>query len=168
MKLVKVGVLKITGHKLPCPRIPQTTAAKQALADKMRHSPTKSEAKLVRMLADGGYRFKPQHLMFGYIADVFFPGRFWIVELDGRWHSTPKDKERDAAFLSKGIRTLRIASSRMFTEPAFVLREIEQTVRPLSVKKTKAAKKRKRQRSATSGLYRDPTYQDFLRATSGL
>lgn len=145
MKVVKVGVTKIAGHRVK-EVVPLDTEAKIKLANRMRKNPTKSERRLCERLAAKRYRFMFQHLMFGYIADFYFPGRKWIVELDGEWHRPEKDAHRDRVFENKGIKTLRIPASAMFTEPKMVVREIEQTVRP---GKCRHPKKRERVRKLT-------------------
>ena len=142
MKIVKVGSTKITGHSVKNP-ILLDGESKVKLAEKYRNNPTQSEQRLCDMLDEAGYKYKFQALMFGYIADFYFPLRSWIVELDGkRWHNEQKDAERDAAFAKKGIKTLRIPSSAMFSEPKMVLKEIETTLHLKAKSKKKKHRKR--------------------------
>lgn len=138
MKVVKVGSTKLKGFPVKDVK-PVNTEAKIRKAEQMRKNPTRSEERLRGMLASKGYKFQFQHLLYGYIADFYFPGRKWIVELDGGWHNRDKDAERDRRLLEKGFKTLRIPSSAMFTEPKIVMREIEQTVKPVRCRKKKQA-----------------------------
>lgn len=165
MKVVKVGVTRLTGHRVSTFQIPATTEGKRKLADKLRNDPTKSEALLSAMLDKAKIKFKSQKVMFGYIADFYFPGCPWIVELDGKRHDKVRDQHRDEVFLRHGIRTLRIASSRMFTEPDLVLTEIKATIMPRRQKTKRTART-----AATSPkrIKTDTALQDFRFMTAGL
>lgn len=134
MKIIKVGSNGFKGY--PVKEVKHwNTDAKIAQANRMRKNPTKTERIVRDMLARKHFRFEFQYLLHGYIADFYFPGRQWIVELDGGWHNSEKDAERDRHLLSKGIKTLRIPSNAVFIDGAkMVLKEIIATVKPAKVK----------------------------------
>ena len=99
---------------------------KQAFAKNLQENPTKSEQILKNSLIKGGYSFKFNEILFGYIPDFYFPSKKKIVELDGKqFHNLEQDKRRDSYFAEKGIQTFRIRSRRVFTDLRQVLRSID-------------------------------------------
>ena len=160
MNVIKVGTTKLTGHSLKKPDLTN----KKKLAEKFRNNPTKSEKRLCEMLGAAGISFKFQHVLHGYIADFYFPDRSWIVELDGYWHDIDKDNLRDEALRKKGIRTLRLKSKTLFSEPAIALREIVETLRL-----TTQTKRKKRNRRLTErGSSVDSLHAEFMFITQGI
>lgn len=92
----------------------------------LQAQPTASEALLRQALLDKGYQFTFNEPLLAYIPDFYFPQYSKMVELDGKWcHSRTKDRQRDAFYYSHGIRTLRIASYRVFRDIGNVLNAIE-------------------------------------------
>jgi very-short-patch-repair endonuclease len=165
MKIIKVGSTKLTGHVVREP-IDLSVAGKIKLAERFRNKPTESERLLNNLLIKDGVKFKFQHILHGYIADFFFPGKNYIVELDGsRWHNADKDADRDANLLRKGIRTLRIPSQAMFTEPAIVLREIKEV---LKIKKARKARRKARRHAVAAQKRADRLQNEFMFATEGI
>ncbi len=88
---------------------------KRDFAKKLRHAQTSVETALWRELRDrrmGGWKFRRQVPIEGYIADFVCLDARLIVEVDGPVHSEPeqqlKDVERDAALARHGFRTLRL------------------------------------------------------------
>lgn len=150
MRIIKVGSTKLVGYSITKPFL----GDKKKLADSFRNNPTPSERRLRGILEAGGFIFKFQHPLHGYIADFYFPTRSFVVELDGARHDVDKDADRDAALLNKGIRTLRIKSSAMFSEPSLVLREIIETLK-LNRHNKSRSRKRHRKKEASLGKYHD-------------
>ena len=82
----------------------------------MRQVPTDAEAKLwraLRLQRLGGYRFRRQYTVAGYILDFYCPACRLAVELDGGQHSDPAqleyDRRRTARLNEMGIRVLRFS-----------------------------------------------------------
>jgi very-short-patch-repair endonuclease len=70
--------------------------------------------------------FRRQQVISGFIADFYCASAQMAIELDGSVHDGQcvEDDERDRAFATKGIRTMRIISERVRTELLVVLEEI--------------------------------------------
>ena len=103
--------------------------AKLELAKRFRRNPTPDERVLwnaLRSNALAGLHFRRQQVIGGFIADFYCAIAQLAIELDGAVHAgqIEEDDERDRAFSSKGIRTMRIASERVRSELGLVLREI--------------------------------------------
>jgi very-short-patch-repair endonuclease len=99
------------------------------LARQFRKNPTPDEHTLWNALksdALAGLHFRRQQVIDGFIVDFYCAGSQVAIELDGAVHSgqTAEDAERDRALAAKGIRTIRILSSRVASELAVVLEEI--------------------------------------------
>ena len=95
-------------------------------AKRMRHEPVTMEALFwspVRNRKLGGYKFKRQHPIEGYIADFVCLERKLIVELDGPFHAARKgyDAARDARLNSLGYRILRFTNEDLAGDPAVTL-----------------------------------------------
>ena len=80
----------------------------------MRHEPTDAEKKLWSRLRDrrlGGFKFRRQVPLGGYIVDFFCDERNVAVELDGGQHNDPvgasRDAGRDEALRELGVQVLR-------------------------------------------------------------
>lgn len=164
MRIIKVGSTKLIGYSISKPFL----ADKKKLADSFRNNPTPSEKRLREMLEAGGFIFKFQHPLHGYIADFYFPTRCYVVELDGARHDADKDAYRDEALRKKGIRTLRIKSSAMFSEPALVLREIVETLKLNRHHRKASLRKRPPKKKATKRQRPDRLHQEFMFATEGI
>ena len=63
----------------------------------------------------GGLRFRRQHPIGPYVADLFCPSARLVVELDGYFHSDParirRDEARTAWLRAAGYRVLRFRDS---------------------------------------------------------
>lgn len=87
--------------------------AKIAKSRAMRKALTPPEARLwlaLRPLRAQGYHFRRQHPFHGYFLDFVCLSRGLVVEVDGASHEhrAEWDRQRDAALLANGLRTLRI------------------------------------------------------------
>lgn len=84
-------------------------------AREMRSEPTHAEARLWRLLRRkqlGGFRFRRQHAIRGYILDFYCPEAKLAIELDGGQHAedderVAHDDRRDQFLVAAGIRVLR-------------------------------------------------------------
>lgn len=78
------------------------TRAEEAFAYRLGRSRLKS------------WPFLRQEVVLGYILDFYFPTVGVCVEIDGGYHNTPeqveRDNHRDAALLRNGITTIRITN----------------------------------------------------------
>jgi very-short-patch-repair endonuclease len=79
-----------------------------------------------------GVKFRRQAIILGWIVDFYCPAQGLVVEVDGLDHQRPlkkaKDAERDKVMRARGLRILRIDSSRVLSQMPSVLEEIRQMV----------------------------------------
>jgi very-short-patch-repair endonuclease len=82
----------------------------------MRHEPTDAEKRIWSRLRDrrlGGFKFRRQVPIGGFIVDVYCMECELAVELDGGQHLEPSaatyDQRREQALASVGIRTIRFS-----------------------------------------------------------
>lgn len=89
------------------------TARKVELARSLRAQATKEEQVLWQELRErklGGFKFRRQHIIAGYIVDFYCPETRLAVEVDGAVHDVRKeyDRKRKAALEALGVRVVRI------------------------------------------------------------
>jgi adenine-specific DNA-methyltransferase len=108
----------------PSPRL-------KTFARRMRREPTDAERKLWHLLRDrrlGGFKFRRQHPVGGYILDFFCMEKMLSVEADGGQHYDPQglayDQRRSSVLTEHGIRTLRLSDYDILTDPDAVARTI--------------------------------------------
>jgi very-short-patch-repair endonuclease len=94
-----------------------------------RQSPTSAEAALwgdLRRRAVGGFRFRRQHIIAGYIVDFYCPGLRLAIEVDGGVHDTQRelDERRTRHLAQLGVTVLRVPNARVFSEPDAVVGHI--------------------------------------------
>jgi very-short-patch-repair endonuclease len=101
-------------------------------ASRMRSKPTPSESALwecLRLKRLGGFRFRQQAIVFGFIADFYCPRCKLVVEVDGECHLDEqvraRDEMRTAKFATAGILVLRFTNEQVSLDLDIVLREIE-------------------------------------------
>jgi len=105
---------------------------KIALATRMRKQPTPAERKLREYIGGSltGCRCKCQSVLYGWIADFWFPSRRLIVEADGGYHTDAAqqqyDLNRDVALAKRGILTVRFPNEEILRSPAIVATRIRQ------------------------------------------
>lgn len=110
----------------------QTAAPwKYEKAAEMRANPSPGEAALWAELKYGlhGFRFEPQFVLYGYIADFYCEAARLCVEVDGGHHLSPKrarhDEKRDRILRDcYGVKTLRVADCRCLRALPGVMEEI--------------------------------------------
>jgi very-short-patch-repair endonuclease len=97
----------------------------------MRAEPTDAERKLwnlLRFKALGGYRFRRQRPVAGYILDFYCPAVRLAVELDGGQHSDGDqamcDQIRSARLNELGVRVVRFWDDEVLKHPEAVAEQI--------------------------------------------
>lgn len=103
----------------------------------MRAAPTPAEAALwaiLRRRALGGWKFRRQHPMVGYVVDFFCWDLMLAVEVDGGYHDGQREKdERRARHLGEvGVRVIRVRNEDVLRDPGGVARSIEAVCRRLA------------------------------------
>jgi uroporphyrinogen-III synthase len=100
------------------------------LARSLRKQETWAEKLVWRWLRDrrfNGYKFRRQHPFGAYYLDFFCEEAALNIELDGRQHGFPDqrqhDTEREAFLQSRGIKTLRFWNSRLRRD-AQIIRDV--------------------------------------------
>ena len=98
--------------KLPFTK-PGAAPEKLVLARAMRRAPTPGEALLFAQLRDrrlGGWKFRRQAVVAGYIVDFLCPALRLAVEVDGLIHERQRieDRERDDHLAARGLFVLRV------------------------------------------------------------
>ena len=101
----------------------------------MRHEPSKAEAKLWEVLRDrklGGFKFRRQVPIAGYIVDFYCPARQIVIEIDGESHFSEQgkqyDQQRDAYLQGVGLRVLRFTNTQVMQELEGVFTMIQKAV----------------------------------------
>lgn len=93
-----------------------------------RRNRTPAEDCLRNLLLKAGIRFRTERPIGKVIVDFLIFDRWLVVEVDGGYHSTEKQKLKDAAkteFLqSKGYRVLRFTNETVFQSGALVINSI--------------------------------------------
>lgn len=97
----------------------------------MRRAPTQAENKLWSLLRNrrlGGFKFRRQHPVGGYILDFFCESASIAIELDGSQHNTPEgvayDQRRTAQLANLRVRVLRFSDHDILKDPIAVARTI--------------------------------------------
>jgi very-short-patch-repair endonuclease len=100
-------------------------------AREMRRQPTEAEKKLWPLLRDrnlGGFKFRRQVPVEGYILDFFCEAASTAVELDGGQHAEPDaidyDRRRSERLAELRIRVLRFSDHDALKDPLAIARTI--------------------------------------------
>ena len=92
----------------------------KVLARKLRRNPTRAERLLWQQLRREqlGAKFRRQAVIRGWVADFWCPSARIVIEVDGGYHDTPRqrsrDMRRDVALMKLGIKTLRFTNEDVF------------------------------------------------------
>lgn len=96
-----------------------------------RNEPTMAENILWEQLKSkqlAGYKFRRQHIIGGYIADIVCLDRKLIIEIDGLIHQLPENKESDAVrtkwLNEKGFKVIRFTNEQVLAQTSSVLETI--------------------------------------------
>ena len=107
----------------------KVTAAKWQLAKRLRRQMTPEERTLWEYLRAnrlGGFHFRRQQVICGYIVDFYCHSAGLAIELDGEVHNLQAnyDRERDEILSASGIRVLRFKNRRVNEDLEGVIAEI--------------------------------------------
>ena len=114
------------------------TDDKRQFARHLRHEMTPQEAKVwqaVRGRRLGGFKFRRQQVIDGFIADFYCAEVGVVIELDGPVHDDQAeyDANRDRVIAERRITVVRVRNERIDNELAAALREVEEVCRRLAV-----------------------------------
>lgn len=104
-------------------------------AKKHRDNPTKAELIIWEFLKSKQlekFKFRRQHIIGHYIADFVCLDRMLVIELDGKIHQLPENKESDEIrtqwLESKGFKVIRFTNEDVTTRTEEVLHKILETI----------------------------------------
>lgn len=104
-------------------------------AQKNKDNPTKAETIVWEFLKSKKlekFKFRRQHIIGKYIADFVCLDRMLIIEIDGKIHQLPENKESDqirAEWLeSKGYKVIRFTNEQVLNDTEYVLNKILETL----------------------------------------
>lgn len=102
---------------------------KIAMAKALRSKMTPAETILWQNLRGnrlGGWHFRRQQILYGFIVDFYCHAASLVVEVDGEIHKSQRlaDQERDAALAEKGFTILRFSNHEVETALPSVLDKI--------------------------------------------
>lgn len=101
------------------------------LARKMRKEPTSEEAVLWEAVRNHklGVKFREQHPLGRYIADLYCHQKKLVIEIDGGIHNLPDvmeyDKIRQREIESRGLRVIRIRNEEIWDNFPGVIEKIK-------------------------------------------
>jgi hypothetical protein len=74
----------------------------------------------------GGFKFRRQHIVDGYVVDFYCPALRLVIEVDGGIHETQaeQDAARSAHLQRRGAQILRLPNERILSAPAATLTQI--------------------------------------------
>ncbi len=106
---------------------------KMARAKELRRDMTETEKVLWRALRTnrlGGYHFRRQQVIDGFIADFYCHETGLVLEVDGNIHSNQAqyDIERDAVLKAHGLRVLRVTNEEVQKDLPGVLARIKDAI----------------------------------------
>lgn len=100
-------------------------------AKKNKDNPTKAELVLWELLRNKqleNFKFRRQHIIGQYIADFICLSHKLVIEVDGKIHQLPANKESDEArtnwLQSQGFKVIRFTNEQVLFDPENVLSEI--------------------------------------------
>ena len=98
-------------------------------AKELRHNMTPAEKILWEKLRHnrlGGFQFRRQQIIDGYIADFYCHAKALVVEVDGDIHEqqVEYDNNRDTHLISRGFLVLRFTNEEISQNLTMVLRKI--------------------------------------------
>jgi very-short-patch-repair endonuclease len=102
----------------------RVTQEKVTVAHSMRSEMTPAEKVVWNKLRRnqlGGFHFRRQQIIDGFIADFYCHEAGLVVEVDGSTHDSEYDSERDAIIAARGIKILRFTNSNVIKNTKGVL-----------------------------------------------
>jgi very-short-patch-repair endonuclease len=108
---------------------------KRDRARSFRTAPTSAEGRVWQVLRGrrlGGYKFRRQHAIAGFIVDFVCLEMNLIIEVDGAIHTAQQeqDAERDIILQHHGFQIVRIPNEQIEHHLAEVVRQIYQRIQP--------------------------------------
>ncbi|NWF89259.1 MAG: DUF559 domain-containing protein, partial [Ignavibacteriaceae bacterium] len=104
-------------------------------AEKNKDNPTKAELVLWELLRGkqlANFKFRRQHIIGQYIADFVCLSNKLVIEVDGKIHQVPENKESDEIrtkwLESQGFRVIRFTNEQVLSDPENVLSEIQKAL----------------------------------------
>ena len=84
----------------------------------------------------GGFRFRRQHIIAGYVVDFYCPSLRLAIEVDGSVHEAQgeRDEQRTRNLAQLGVTVLRIPNARVQADLTSVLEHILQVCEKLPCK----------------------------------
>jgi cobalamin-dependent methionine synthase I len=114
---------------------PMTYPLLKEFSLKHRSNPTQAEDilwNLIKTKQLDGYKFRRQHIVGQYIADLVCLDRRLIVEIDGLIHELPENKESDLVRTEQlerlGFKILRVTNEQVINQPEETLKLIASTL----------------------------------------
>jgi very-short-patch-repair endonuclease len=108
-------------------------------AKKLRENPTNAEEFLWLALRNNqldGYKFRRQHPISIYIADIYCHKLKLVIEIDGGYHLTKEqqilDKERTAAIEFQGLKVIRFTNEEVLSKLTEVIDKIKAFIHSVS------------------------------------
>jgi very-short-patch-repair endonuclease len=113
----------------------KVTCEKVEFSRKMRSEMTEAEAVLWEQLRNrklGGFKFRRQQIVEGFIVDFFCEEAKLVVEVDGGIHDSEEqkkiDKHRCEVFKIRGLVEIRFKNEEIFMNLGSILQSISKTV----------------------------------------
>ncbi|WP_368744849.1 endonuclease domain-containing protein [Desertibaculum subflavum] len=102
-------------------------------ARKLRRDATEAETLLWNLLRRqmlNGHKFRRQHPIGPYVADLACPGARFVIEIDGGQHAEQRvaDEQRTQELMARGWVVIRFWNHDVLTNPEGVMQEIERVV----------------------------------------
>ena len=108
----------------------------KSYAKKLRDNPTKAEMVIWEFLKSKqleNFKFRRQHIIGQYIADFVCLDRMLVIEIDGKIHQLPENKESDEVrtlwLESKGFKVIRFSNEDVAIKTENVLNEILESLK---------------------------------------
>ena len=114
----------------------------KAFARENRKNATLAETVLWEYLRDGarGEKFLRQHIIGDYIVDFVSRHNGLVIEVDGGYHSEPRQKEddqcREQALEQMGYHVIRFTNEEVLNEMDYVMERIESYFKPQKTQQT--------------------------------
>jgi very-short-patch-repair endonuclease len=108
------------------------------LAHSLRKKPTPTEKRLWQLLRNNalGAKFRRQHPLHYYVADFYCHQLKLVIEVDGKIHETPENKERDEGRTGElgrlNIQVIRFTNEEILTDSGKVLSKIKEKIKDLT------------------------------------
>ncbi|MBN1148737.1 MAG: endonuclease domain-containing protein [Anaerolineales bacterium] len=107
------------------------TGAKRQRARELRQDMTPAERRLwgeLRANRLGGWHFRRQQIIDGFIVDFYCHKTGLVIEVDGPIHDTQQvlDAEREEAFQKRGLMVMRFTNRQVMNDTPLVLKQIRE------------------------------------------